>query len=261
MLSSRSGRTPSRPVNSRWDPPSEQAAGASLASTHPAGTTVLERRPSAHTRAGDQIQMNLLKSRALTLLAATALVAAACQGPKAVDGANGADGAAGANGTSGTNGTDGGSGSNGTNGTNGTSGVNAATTGLALTITSTTVNADQTVSVRFTMKDDQGYPVDAKGKYSVNTVIAPKFALAYLIPAADGSVPPYKVLSKAVSHGNLSNFHGGGRVDARYCDICHNTARISTATNSDGVTPAAASGVFVHRIHNAKKLQTVTTGT
>ena len=317
--------------------------------------------------------MNLLKSRALTLLAATALVAAACQGPKAVDGANGADGAAGANGTSGTNGTDGGSGSNGTNGTNGTSGVNAATTGLALTITSTTVNADQTVSVRFTMKDDQGYPVDAKGKYSVNTVIAPKFALAYLIPAADGSVPPYKVLSKAVSHGNLnptaftppavglaatsagqivengtaagdytytfpvsaalvdatkthtiwiqatrqtdltstnntktfkavnasldfipgsnapalkreivkqancdtchngfkpdglvsnpSNFHGGGRVDARYCDICHNTARISTATNSDGVTPAAASGVFVHRIHNAKKLQTVTTGT
>src|SRR6266702_2875415 len=216
MLSSRSGRTPSRPVNSRWDPPSEQAAGAPLAQTHPAGTTVLERRPSAHTRAGDQIQMNLLKSRALTLLAATALAATACQGAKGIDGANGAAGTTGASGANGTNGTDGGSGANGASGTNGTSGVNGGqTTGLVLALTGApTINADQSVTIRFTAKDDQGFPVDLlNGKYSLNTPSTvrlagsssdnvPRFAIAQVNQAAGGSVLPYNVLTAS---GSLSH--------------------------------------------------------
>src|SRR6266702_3281640 len=204
MLSSRSGRTPSRPVNSRASSADEHANGAPLAQTHPAGTTVLERRPSAHTRAGDQIQMNLLKSRALTLLAATALAATACQGAKGIDGANGAAGTTGASGANGTNGTDGGSGANGANGTNGTSGVNGGqTTGLVLALTGApTINADQSVTIRFTAKDDQGFPVDLlKGKYSLNTVNVPRFAIAQVNQAAGGSVLPYNVLTAS---GSLS---------------------------------------------------------
>lgn len=37
-------------------------------------------------------------------------------------------------------------------------------------------------------------------------------------------------------------FHGGGRVDGTYCNVCHNPGRVSN--------PAADSATFVHRIHN-----------
>ena len=42
-------------------------------------------------------------------------------------------------------------------------------------------------------------------------------------------------------------FHGSGRIDAGYCDVCHNPARTSN--------PAAFSAVFVHRIHSGESLQ------
>ncbi|HTN53981.1 MAG TPA: hypothetical protein VML50_16360, partial [Anaeromyxobacter sp.] len=41
-------------------------------------------------------------------------------------------------------------------------------------------------------------------------------------------------------------FHGGGRVEAPFCNICHNPGRVSN--------PAANSLVFVHRIHYAENL-------
>jgi OmcA/MtrC family decaheme c-type cytochrome len=41
-------------------------------------------------------------------------------------------------------------------------------------------------------------------------------------------------------------FHGGSRVDGRYCDVCHNPGRTSN--------PAAASMVFVHRVHNSQNI-------
>ena len=59
-----------------------------------------------------------------------------------------------------------------------------------------------------------------------------------------------------------NTFHGGGRVEGQFCNVCHNPARSSTQTNSDNYvgsdvkTPAAASKVFIHRIHNGKNLQT-----
>jgi OmcA/MtrC family decaheme c-type cytochrome len=50
-----------------------------------------------------------------------------------------------------------------------------------------------------------------------------------------------------------SAFHGGGRVEATYCNVCHNQDRTSN--------PAADSIVFVHRIHQSEHLLNVTTGT
>lgn len=339
--------------------------------------------------------MNLLKSRALTLLAATALAATACQGSKGSSGANGADGSSGSNGVTGVNG--------------------GQTTGLVLALTGApTINADQSVTLRFTAKDDQGFPVDLlNGKYSLNTVNVPRFAIAQIKTAADGSVLPYNVLTAtgslsqdpalpapdpatvktspgtatpsltapdaaklgvlvengtgagdysytfptgtmtsapgtgsnagkttySVSGGvkidpsstasytvwiqaqrqiNVSNvndpkgfkavnyqysfvpgsnatplkreivttsacskchnafksestlatggFHGYGRVEGPFCNVCHNAARQSTATNSDTTdlvkfaagtgTPAADSAIFVHRLHSGARIQT-----
>ncbi|HET9596673.1 MAG TPA: hypothetical protein VFP65_13880, partial [Anaeromyxobacteraceae bacterium] len=54
--------------------------------------------------------------------------------------------------------------------------------------------------------------------------------------------------SKFAPEGLVSNeFHGGARMEANYCNVCHNPGRVSN--------PAANAPVFVHRIHNAKQLQ------
>jgi OmcA/MtrC family decaheme c-type cytochrome len=42
------------------------------------------------------------------------------------------------------------------------------------------------------------------------------------------------------------SFHGGGRVEGPFCDVCHNPGRTSN--------PAADAMVFVHRIHGAEQL-------
>jgi OmcA/MtrC family decaheme c-type cytochrome len=55
------------------------------------------------------------------------------------------------------------------------------------------------VTVRFRLKDDNGYPVDLAGKFSVNTPIQPRFALAYFTKDASGNVSPLKVYSKTTS--------------------------------------------------------------
>jgi OmcA/MtrC family decaheme c-type cytochrome len=316
--------------------------------------------------------MHSMKNRALTLLATLAVAVAGCQGEKGPAGSNGAKGADGTNGTNGTgtngtNGTPGANGTNGTagtNGTNGTAGVNSATSGLKLTVSSVTIAPTTNVAaVRFTLKDDQGYPVDLQGKSSVNTAFSPRLAIARIDKAADGSVLPYTVFTKsgtpasptaltapavgaaATTSGQIvdngsgdytytfppsaavdgtklaqthtvwiqlsrqtdlddttntrtfttvnaeynfipgsnaapekreivltancnkchagfkpqgltsNGFHGSGRIEAPFCNVCHNAARVSAATNSDGVTPAASSAVFVHRIHKSMQLQ------
>jgi OmcA/MtrC family decaheme c-type cytochrome len=116
--------------------------------------------------------MNVLKTRAVVLLAAVAIAGTACQGEK------------GANGTS------------GTNGANGTYTQALSTSGLQVAVQGTpVVNANQTVSVTFTVKDDQGNPVDLAGKYSTNTAMQPRFSLSQVNVAADGTVLPFTVLT------------------------------------------------------------------
>jgi OmcA/MtrC family decaheme c-type cytochrome len=44
-----------------------------------------------------------------------------------------------------------------------------------------------------------------------------------------------------------SSFHGSGRIDAGFCDVCHNPGHVSN--------PSALSSVFVHRIHAGEQLQ------
>lgn len=67
-----------------------------------------------------------------------------------------------------------------------TGGVSTATTGP--------------ITVRFTLKDNRGFPVDIAGKYSKNTVIAPRFALAYFTKdATSGVVAPLTVYTKSAS--------------------------------------------------------------
>lgn len=231
---------------------------------------------------------------------------------------------------------------------------------------STTVGAP--ITVRFTMKDDRGFPLDIAGNYSVNTPILPRFALGYFTKdAVTGIVSPltvytkstsasapaglptnYNPLGTAVGHGTLvenglgagdytytfptasttngpvavaydaakvgethvvwiqasrqtdlvfqinantfyadnapynfipngsgtpltreivsaakcdgchakfkaettasAAFHGGGRVNAGMCNVCHNPGR---TTN-----PLADSASFVHRIHNGENVAT-----
>ncbi len=44
----------------------------------------------------------------------------------------------------------------------------------------------------------------------------------------------------------VNGFHGGGRVEGPFCNVCHNPDRVSN--------PAANSAVFVHRLHGSHKL-------
>jgi OmcA/MtrC family decaheme c-type cytochrome len=76
------------------------------------------------------------------------------------------------------------------------------------------------------------------------------------IPAGTGTIVKREIVADAacakchysfkpeVSSGN--GFHGSGRVDPNFCNICHNPARTNQAADSLS---------FIHRIHGAKDLQ------
>jgi OmcA/MtrC family decaheme c-type cytochrome len=56
------------------------------------------------------------------------------------------------------------------------------------------------ITVRFTMKDDRGYPLDIRGTYSQNTPILPRFALGYFTKdPTTGFVSPLTVYTKSTS--------------------------------------------------------------
>jgi OmcA/MtrC family decaheme c-type cytochrome len=81
------------------------------------------------------------------------------------------------------------------------SGTVVPTRGLNVVIGPGDVSTSTTgpVTVRFRLKDDNGYPVDLAGKFSVNTPISPRFALAYFTKDTAGKVSPLKVYSKTTS--------------------------------------------------------------
>jgi OmcA/MtrC family decaheme c-type cytochrome len=55
------------------------------------------------------------------------------------------------------------------------------------------------ITVRFTLKDDRGYPIDIKGSYSVNTAIQPRFTLAHFTTDSRNNVLPLTVYTKSTS--------------------------------------------------------------
>jgi OmcA/MtrC family decaheme c-type cytochrome len=247
------------------------------------------------------------------------------------------------------------------------SGTISPSTGINVVVRSVAnMSPTSPVTVRFTMKDDRGFPLDFKGKYSQNTALQPRFALAYFTKdATTGQVSPLTVYTKAASATNpdaqptaynptaagqgtlvengvgagdytysfptmttangpvgvaydpaklaethvvwiqvsrqtdevfatnantfysanqdyyfipsgsgtplkrelvsqagcdschakfkaetttSSAFHGGGRISAGFCNVCHNSGRTSN--------PAANSATFIHRIHNGQKVAT-----
>lgn len=52
-------------------------------------------------------------------------------------------------------------------------------TGLKVNVVSVSPAGTTPIAVRFTLKDDKGFPIDVAGNYSINTAIQPRFALAY----------------------------------------------------------------------------------
>ncbi|MGE3767497.1 MAG: OmcA/MtrC family decaheme c-type cytochrome [Kofleriaceae bacterium] len=52
------------------------------------------------------------------------------------------------------------------------------------------------ISVRFTLKDDRGYPLDVNGAYSINTPIAPRFSISWFTKDAQGNVGPLVTYTK-----------------------------------------------------------------
>ncbi len=96
----------------------------------------------------------------------------------------------------------------------GPSGTISPSTGIVVAVkpngVSTTAGAP--ISVRFTMKDDRGYPLDLGGTYSVNTPLQPRFAMGYFTKdAVTGTVSPLTLYTKSSSAaaplGQPTNFN------------------------------------------------------
>jgi OmcA/MtrC family decaheme c-type cytochrome len=77
------------------------------------------------------------------------------------------------------------------------SGTVSPTTGIVVAVKSVSPTAP--IKVRFTVKDDRGFPLDLAGGYSVNTAILPRFTLAYFTRDASNLVSPYTVYTKTTS--------------------------------------------------------------
>jgi OmcA/MtrC family decaheme c-type cytochrome len=83
----------------------------------------------------------------------------------------------------------------------GPSGSISPSTGIQATVVPGGVSTavDAPITVRFTLKDDRGYPVDILGRYSLNTAIQPRFALATYTADPNGVVSPMSVYTKTTS--------------------------------------------------------------
>ncbi|MCC6747730.1 MAG: OmcA/MtrC family decaheme c-type cytochrome [Deltaproteobacteria bacterium] len=84
----------------------------------------------------------------------------------------------------------------------GPTGITSPSTGLKIEVKSVSTKAGDPITVRFLLKDDRGFPVDMAGNFSVNTPIAPRFALAWFTKDKDGNVLPLNVYTKSNSATN-----------------------------------------------------------
>ncbi len=80
----------------------------------------------------------------------------------------------------------------------GPSGAISPSTGIVAAVKSVSTGAP--ITVRFTLRDDRGFPLDLAGVYSQNTPIQPRFALAYFTKdATSGIVSPLTVYTQSTS--------------------------------------------------------------
>jgi OmcA/MtrC family decaheme c-type cytochrome len=82
------------------------------------------------------------------------------------------------------------------------SGTISPSTGIVVAVKPGGVSTSTSVpiTVRFTMKDDRGFPLDLAGGYSQNTAIQPRFALGYFTKdPTTGIVSPLTVYTKSAS--------------------------------------------------------------
>lgn len=164
-----------------------------------------------------------------------------CAGSDGKDGAQGAAGQAGAPGEDGAQGPAGPAGPAGQGGAPGAPGGNGQdgqngwglSTGVKLTVNGVAVAADGSVSVDFTMLDDQGMPVDNQGVYTKG-VAKPRFGLAKL-DTAGGVIGQYTSISRS-SSGSPTMF---------------NTANAGTGTVAE-VTPR--SGHYTYQFPASMKI-------
>jgi OmcA/MtrC family decaheme c-type cytochrome len=94
----------------------------------------------------------------------------------------------------------------------GPDGAISPSTGITVTVQAVSTSAAAPITVRFTMRDDRGFPLDLNGSYSQNTAIQPRFALSYFTKnPATGIVSPLtsytKVTSASVPAGQPTNYN------------------------------------------------------
>ncbi len=79
------------------------------------------------------------------------------------------------------------------------SGTIDPSTGIVVAVTAVSTSTTAPITVRFTMKDDRGFPLDFQGNYSQNTAIQPRFGLGYFTRDGAGIVSPLTMFTKSAS--------------------------------------------------------------
>ncbi len=79
------------------------------------------------------------------------------------------------------------------------SGALSPSTGIVVAYKSVSTSATAPITVRFTLKDQRGYPLDLAGGYSINVPMQPRFSLSYFTKDAAGNVGPLVTYTKTSS--------------------------------------------------------------
>lgn len=78
------------------------------------------------------------------------------------------------------------------------SGSISPSTGIHIAYVNVSTTPSAPITVRFTLKDDRGFPLDLQGRYSQNTPIQPRFSLSYFT-VSNGLVSPLVTYTKTPS--------------------------------------------------------------
>ncbi|MBS1117789.1 MAG: hypothetical protein H6Q90_17 [Deltaproteobacteria bacterium] len=122
---------------------------------------------------------------------------------------------------------------------------------VAIAYDPTKLGETHVVWIQASRQTDLVFPLNANTFYAANQP-------EYFIPSGTGTPDKRELVSQAKCDGchakfkaettSSAAFHGGGRVDAGMCNVCHNPGR---TTN-----PLANSASFIHRIHNGENVAT-----